>query len=123
MAMLLTVSAYAEVFQVNGIKYDTSLEYTQDAPATGVGCRVVADETLYQSLTEVTIPDEVTYNGTTYKVVELGSNLSFSNYSPKVRRITVGANVKRITSLFGGSNLVIVRFMGSEAWIALLFFA
>lgn len=112
---VLCMKAEDVVFVVDGIKYSTGIEYDKDRPAEGIGVKVYADETLYKELTEVVIPDEVTYEDVTYKVVELGSNLNYNGASSKVQKLTIGANVKTIVSPLGKDNLKAIRFMGSEA--------
>lgn len=83
----ISANLSAEEFIVDDILYNvlSSTDYTVEVAA-------------YQnpSTSSVTIPNTISYDGKTWKVVAIG-DLAFSEYNPEVlQEITIGDNVKRI---------------------------
>ena len=66
-ALLTTLSTHAYSFQSGDLYYNI----TSDNTVRGT-CQKWHSESNYQGLTTATIPETVTYNGTTYSVTSIG---------------------------------------------------
>ena len=89
-ALLATTTLWAHDFEVNGIYYN--YRYSSQVEVTHRGSLVDSYFNEYNG--EVTIPETVTYNGTTYSVTRIGDHAFYQ--CPGLTSITIPNNVTSI---------------------------
>lgn len=94
--MCLCVNVSADNFLFGGLYYNTLSENTVE----------VGYNSGYSKL-EVVIPEEVAYNGKTFKVTQLGSG---AFQSSKLRTITLPASITYIDQAFNGTPITTIIF-------------
>ena len=105
LALVATTALWAEDFSVGGIYYNILTDKTNEVEVTYQSTLLKGN---YASLTTVTIPETVTYNGTTYSVTSIGS-IAFAGCSG-LTSITIGNSVTSIgdDAFWGCSGLTSV---------------
>ena len=107
-ALVATAALWAEDFSVDGIYYNILADKTNEVEVTYQGDDFYSYYDEYYG--SVTIPETVTYSGTTYGVTSIGSEAFYS--CSGLTSITIGNSV---TSIGGGILRCAAKTMHQQA--------